>query len=68
MRHERTQAERAELEKTAKTMTKVWKWTCYAIAAMAVVCTFFNPAHIWTALLAYGMGKLMTFEVDNGKF
>ena len=65
---ERTQAERAELEKTAKTMTKVWKVVCYSIAVMAVGCTFYNPSHLWTALLAFGMGKLLTFEVDNGKF
>lgn len=66
MRHERTQAERAELEKTARTMTKIWKWTCYGIAAMAVVCAIFhNPAHAWTGLLAYGLGRFMTFEVDE---
>ena len=65
---ERTQAERAELEKTAKTMTKIAKAVFYSIAVMAVACTFYNPSHLWTALLAFGIGKLITFEVDNGKF
>lgn len=62
---QRTQAEMAELEKTAKTMTKVWKVICYSIAVMAVGCTFYNPAHAWTGLLAYGLGRFMSFEVDE---
>lgn len=63
---ERTQAERAELEKTARIMTKVSKGVCYSIAVLAVGCAIFtNPAHLWTALVACLMGRFITFEIDN---
>ena len=62
---ERTQAERAELEKTAKTATKAWKVIWYSIAALAVVCAFYNTAHLWTALVAYLLGRFVKFEIDN---
>ena len=63
---QRTQAELAELEKTAKLATKIVKAIFYAISAMAVVCAiFYNPAHAWTGLLAFALGRFMTFEVDN---